>query len=147
VRMVYLFDLAHFHRGMVLSTDNYTELLLGFWTLHGDVGNYGFLQYLWKTEVYGLARFWVNKYNNDNQPEKAEALQLCIDALPTDGLGITESDFDQIGVPDYETADKILLDYLNGHREHADHPVIKRHLGSEFKRHDPRNISREMIFK
>jgi nicotinamide-nucleotide amidase len=42
-RMVYLYDLAARHRGMVLSTDNYTELLLGFWTLHGDVGDYGMI--------------------------------------------------------------------------------------------------------
>ncbi|MCK5097024.1 MAG: NAD(+) synthase, partial [Desulfobacteraceae bacterium] len=34
IRMIYLFDLAHFKEGMVLSTDNYTELMLGFWTLH-----------------------------------------------------------------------------------------------------------------
>lgn len=147
IRMIYLFDLAHFNNGMVLSTDNYTELLLGFWTLHGDVGNYGFLQYLWKTEVYGLSDYLVNKYQNENQADKAEALTLCIDAVPTDGLGITESDFDQIGVKDYTAADNILIDYLNGNREQLDHPVIKRHLASEFKRHDPRNISREVIFR
>ncbi len=146
VRMTCLFDIAHLENGMVLSTDNYTELLLGFWTLHGDVGNYGMLQYLWKTEVYGLAGFLVRKYKDENYKEKADALKLCIDAVPTDGLGITESDFDQIGVNDYEAADLLLIDYLNGNPTDENHPVFQRYKSSAFKRLDPRNISREIIF-
>ena len=145
VRMIYLFDLAHYENGMVLSTDNYTELLLGFWTLHGDVGNYGFIQHLWKTEVYGLAEFLVNRYRTENETAKADALQECIDAVPTDGLGITSSDFDQIGVTDYMTVDNILSDYLNGGEAYKDHPVIARHIRSEFKRNDPLNISRQTL--
>jgi len=145
VRMVYLFDLAHHEKGMVLSTDNYTELLLGFWTLHGDVGNYGLIQYLWKTEVYGLAGYLMDKYRNDNEKLKSDALKCCIDAIPTDGLGITGSDFDQIGVTDYEAADRILIDYLKGSAGKLDHPVILRHFGSEFKRKDPQSISREIL--
>ena len=145
LRMIYLFDLAHYENGMVLSTDNYTELLLGFWTLHGDVGNYGFIQHLWKTEVYGLAGFLVDRYRKEKEFSKADALQRCIDAVPTDGLGITDSDFDQIGVNDYRTVDDILIDYLRGSKTYKDHPVISRHLRSEFKRQDPLNISREIL--
>jgi NAD+ synthase len=145
LRMMYLFDLAHYEKGMVLSTDNYTELLLGFWTLHGDVGNYGFLQYLWKTEVYGLSQFLVDQYRNQNETSKADALQECIDAVPTDGLGITTSDFDQIGVTDYTMVDNILIRYLKGEEENRDHPVIVRHIRSEFKRRDPQSIGRDTI--
>ncbi len=72
---------------------------------------------------------------------------MCIYAVPTDGLGITESDFDQIGVRDYETVDKILIDYLQGEKENHDHPVIARYIRSEFKRRDPQNISRENLFQ
>jgi len=147
IRMITLFDLAHLKNGMVLSTDNLTELMLGFWTLHGDVGNFGLLQYLWKTEVYGLARFIESEYINTDEKEKASALIKSIDALPTDGLGITSSDFDQIKVPDYETADRILLKYLNGDYSDKEHPVIKRHITSKFKRLDPLNIKREDIFR
>ncbi|MCP3900411.1 MAG: hypothetical protein GY707_11935, partial [Desulfobacteraceae bacterium] len=64
-----------------------------------------------------------------------------------DGLGITESDFDQIKVPDYATADNILLKYLNGDQTDKDHPVIKRYIATKFKRLDPLNIERENIFK
>lgn len=145
VRMAYLFDLAHARQGMVLSTDNYTELLLGFWTLHGDVGNYGMLQHLWKTEVYGLARDRAAAYEREGRGAQAAALQACIDAVPTDGLGITRSDFDQIGVDSYEAADRMLIDYLNGERGCQEHPLIVRHLRSAFKRRDPLSIPREAI--
>ncbi len=145
MRMCYLFDLAHFENGMVLSTDNYTEFLLGFWTLHGDVGNFGMLQFLWKTEVYGLAGYLVNKYKTEGRTDRSNALQSCIDATPTDGLGITSSDFDQIGVSDYSEADRILIDYLNGNCALAAHPIIVKHLRTGFKRSDPNNIAREII--
>ncbi|MCK5312000.1 MAG: NAD(+) synthase [Desulfobacteraceae bacterium] len=147
IRMIYLFDLAHFQNGMVLSTDNLTELMLGFWTLHGDVGNFGLLQYLWKTEVYGLAKYFEAEFIKRNEKDRADALRRSIDAMPTDGLGITTSDFDQIKVPDYETADKILLGYLNGDRTDEAHPVIERYKSTQFKRLDPLNIKREDIFK
>ena len=147
IRMIYLFDFAHFQNGMVLSTDNLTELMLGFWTLHGDVGNFGLLQYLWKTEVYGLANDLENEYRAKNEHSKADALKRSIDALPTDGLGITNSDFDQIRVPDYESADNILIRYMNGDRTDKGHPVIKRYQSTEFKRLDPLSIKREDVFK
>ncbi len=147
VRMAYLFDLAHAEKGMVLSTDNYTELLLGFWTLHGDVGNYGMIQNLWKTEVYGLADHLAGKYKERGDHNKALALQLCIEAIPTDGLGITSSDFEQIGVSDYRSADTILIDYLKGNRSAENHPTIVRHNQTAFKRHDPQSIPRKTLFK
>ena len=151
IRMIYLFDLAHFQKGMVLSTDNYTELMLGFWTLHGDVGNFGLLQYLWKTEVYGLARYLEAEYRKKKELNKADALKYSIEAVPTDGLGITSNDFDQIKVPDYETADNILIEHLNKDSGNIsvdeEHPVIKRYKATKFKRLDPLNIKREDIFK
>jgi len=149
IRMIYLFDLAHFKDGMVLSTDNLTELMLGFWTLHGDVGNFGLLQYLWKTEVYGLAGFLEARYRRHNENDRADALLNSINATPTDGLGITASDFDQINVPDYETADQILINYLGGPDKsgvNENHPVIQRYEATKFKRLDPLNIKRKDIF-
>ena len=89
----------------------------------------------------------VEKYKNENNNKKADALKLCIDAVPTDGLGITTSDFDQIGVTEYETADMILIDYLKGDEAKKNHPTIERHVKSEFKRVDPKNIPRKVLFK
>lgn len=143
-RMVYLYDLAGKNKGMVLSTDNYTELLLGFWTLHGDVGDYGMIQNLWKTEVYEMSKYLVKNAENKAQ---ADALQSCIDATPTDGLGITNSDLDQIGAKSYDEVDQILIDMLkNGkNSQFSDHKVVQRYRNSMFKRENPYNIPRDLI--
>ena len=144
MRMMYLYDLAAKHRGMVLSTDNYTELLLGFWTLHGDVGDYGMIQNLWKTEVYAMSEYLVQ---NLADAEQAKALKSCIDAVPTDGLGITNSDLDQIGASSYAEVDEILIKYLKNpnDKDVLNHKVVQRKKSSEFKRNNPFNIPRNKI--
>jgi NAD+ synthetase len=143
-RMMYLYDLASKEKGMVISTDNFTELLLGFWTLHGDVGDYCMLQYLWKTEVYAMARYLVV---NELSGSAAEALRMCIDAVPTDGLGISNSDLDQIGASSYDEVDQILIRRLQNPEdtELEKHKVIQRNIKSEFKRNNPYNIPRHLI--
>ena len=134
IRMIYLYNLARKHKGIVLSTDNYTELLLSFFTLHGDVGDYGMIQNLWKHEVYNLSRSVNEEYKNK------EPLQLCIDANPTDGLGITNSDLDQLGASSYDEVDQILINHISEINGDKNHPVIKRHLTNSFKRENPYNI-------
>lgn len=144
-RMIYLYELASRFRGMVLSTDNYTELLLGFWTLHGDVGDYGMFQNLWKTEVYAMSRFLAETECNS---EQKEALMACVNAVPTDGLGITNSDLDQIKAGTYEEVDQILIKMLNNNLgELQNHPVVQRNRNSEYKRNNPYNIPRDLITK
>ena len=85
LRMITLYNLAHQLGGCVGSTDNFSELAAGFWTLHGDVGDVAPIQSLSKSwEVPMLA-------NMLGVP------QATIEALPTDGLGISNSDADQLG--------------------------------------------------
>lgn len=147
MRMIYLYNLAQYYSGMVLSTDNYTEYLLGFWTLHGDVGDYGMFQNLWKTEVYGLSKWII-----DNTPiglEAKEALQLCIGAVPTDGLGITDSDLDQLGCSSYEEVDVHLLSLVSNPPVNPNDPgylaIKQRNETSAFKRNNPFNVQRDNI--
>ena len=143
IRMIYLYELASKNRGMVLSTDNYTEYLLGFWTLHGDVGDYGMIQNLWKTEVYEMSRLLAKNNSDKNQ---AKALLDCVTAVPTDGLGITNSDLDQIQADSYEEVDQILIDFIqNKSKKFENHPVIQRNKASNFKRINPYNIPRNSI--
>jgi NAD+ synthetase len=171
LRMIHLYDLAYRNRGMVLSTDNYTELMVGFWTLHGDVGDYGIIQELWKTEVYDLSE-WIGNNELKGTPHR-EALLSCVSAVPTDGLGITSSDLEQLGASTYLEVDNILKTWLTtdndsfywdkenlgypGRIENVDeflryrltlkgHPVIQRHLRSMFKRNNPINLRRDQIF-
>jgi NAD+ synthetase len=155
LRMIYLYNLASIHNGMVLSTDNYTEYLLGFWTLHGDAADFGMIQNLWKSEVYEMAE-WIakNEYQDDKNIELV--ITTTINALATDGLGVsTQGDLGQI-LPDYigtsrdgyKIVDKKLQDYLEGNvMFNRNDPVIKRHINTHFKRNNPYNIPRETIFK
>ncbi|WP_205574647.1 NAD(+) synthase [Indioceanicola profundi] len=77
LRMVTLYDQAHRYGGLVVSTDNLSELAAGFWTLHGDVGDLAPVQSLLKSwEVPWMARAV-------GVPERTWR------AMPTDGLGIT----------------------------------------------------------
>lgn len=141
MRMMVLYDLAQLHRGMVVSTDNYTEYLTGFWTLHGDVGDYAPLQHLWKTEVYNLARYLLGECDG----RRKVALQSCIDAVPTDGLGISPCDCEQLGVADYYEADRIFAAYFAGDKSLLGHPLIKRYFSSEYKRNVPVCMTRDEL--
>ncbi|MDR0605046.1 MAG: NAD(+) synthase [Bacteroidales bacterium] len=138
IRMICLYDLAQLNRGIVISTDNFTEYLTGFWTLHGDVGDYAPFAHLWKTEIYLAARFLCKQHTK----EQADALMQCIEAVPTDGLGISNSDLEQLGVPTYEEVDKILALYLQGDKTLEQHPLIERVISTEYKRKTPVSISR-----
>ena len=138
IRMICLYDLAQLNKGMVVSNDNFTEYLTGFWTLHGDVGDYAPFMHLWKTEVYAAARFLCKELTK----EQSEAMRKCIDAVPTDGLGISDSDLEQLGADTYQEVDQILAAYLQGDKSVENHPVVERFISSEYKRKIPVTVSR-----
>lgn len=188
LRMIYLYNLASIYNGLVISTDNQTEYQLGFWTIHGDVGDFDPIQDLWKTEVYGLANYLRDRYkskalealHNDYKEtcDKYRAMSYAVYSscklIPTDGLGISNSDLEQIGAKSYDEVDDILSRYipfkeyrqkhgepLHPHDEMAEsdcwsqlcarhgedvvNKVWSRHLASEFKRKKaPIYISREL---
>lgn len=112
LRMSYLYDRAKAHRGLVVGTDNWTEKLLGFSTIGGDdTADYMPLQNLWKTEVYGIAKYLLEMYKNQNAFDKAHAMQASIELAPQDGLGISNSDMEQIGAENYYDVDEILVKF------------------------------------
>lgn len=54
--MLGTYHVARMMNGLVLSTDNLSEYWMGFWTLHGDVGDYSMIQFLLKgLELYDIA--------------------------------------------------------------------------------------------
>ena len=123
LRMIYLYNLAHIHRGVVLDNDNFTEWNLGFYTTHGDSPydiNLG-LHYLWKTEVYELAEYLLSEFSVEYPKEskyspkerdiiysKYEAIQASIHLTPTDGNGVSSSDCEQFGLDNYAQVDDVL---------------------------------------
>lgn len=87
-RMMMLYDKASKYGGIVLDTDNLSEHFLGFWTLHGDVGDYSPIGMLWKDEVYGLAKHLMTcPYFTKAQ---IKAIQDSYNLTPTDGNGVKE---------------------------------------------------------
>jgi NAD+ synthetase len=91
LRMMYLYQLASHYRGIVIDTDNMTEHELGFYTIHGDVGDYNVgIRYLWKHEVWELAEVLKHYV-----PSAFGIIQASIDQQPTDD-NTSGTDLDQI---------------------------------------------------
>ena len=123
LRMIYLYNFASVYRGLVMDTDNLTENNLGYFTIHGDVGDFNPIGGLWKTEVFELASYIRDNYyfeakvhSNPSLMEaasnKAIAIEASLKLKPTAGLGITNSDLDEIGADSYEQVDYILQEIL-----------------------------------
>lgn len=90
------YHVARMMEGIVLSTDNLSEFWMAFWTLHGDVGDFGIIQNILKgLELYGIARF-------------LDVPQEIIDAKPDDGLGVSGGDENQLGA-NYPTIDQVMI--------------------------------------
>lgn len=156
LRMIYLRNLAGVTGGIMMDCDNESERWLGFWTIAGDVGDICPTANLWKHEIYSLAKWLVGYYANqaigDNCQkcrDMADAIMASAKLAPTDGLGISSSDLEQIGAKSYDDVDDILCTYINcdegaweNHfkvqmytkygRDAVDN-VIARHKGSAFK--------------
>lgn len=183
LRMIYLYNLASIHKGLVIDTDNLTEHNLGYWTIHGDVGDFNPTGGLWKTEIFELAEWLAEFYdfrsglhsNPDliaSEKSKANAIKESLKLKPTAGLGITNSDLEEIGAESYNQVDYILqeiiawkykpgkgisltksnLDWFLEEQQILDVPfevvkaVAERHFKSEFKRKQlPIKISRHAI--
>ncbi len=154
LRMIYLYNIASVTGGLVMDTDNLTEHNLGFWTIHGDVADYNPIGGLWKHEVYELCKYLFTEVFTDAASASHQALQSAYDIMPTDGNGVAVGgDMAQIAPGHtYEEVDDILNSYLVAKDDAARwqqeeqrlnaaygadtvERVLKRHRGSEFKRH------------
>ena len=124
LRMIYLYDLANYTKGLVMDTDNLTEHYLGFFTIHGDVCDFNPIGGLWKHEVYELAQYIKEYYQKENgvlNTNKIEALNYALGIRPTDGNGVNDlGDMGQIApafahdknIDAYTKVDDIIQKYL-----------------------------------
>ena len=149
LRMIHLYDLAKAYGGIVIGTDNYTEQVLGFSTIGGDaLFDYCPIQKLWKTEVYELASYYKKREIEMGNWAAVHALDESLEIKPQAGLGITASDMDEIGAPDYFAVDNVLYNDEHG-IEQPDKPyvetVLRRKRENAYKRNLPIIINREEI--
>ena len=135
LRMITLYNQASLHKGIVGSTDNFSELAAGFWTLHGDVGDVAPIQSLTKSwEIPALA-------------DELGVPESIISAVPTDGLGVANGDEDQFGFS-YLEFDIAMFSLFNdfdiADLEDKDMSIInnvKQRIGSTiYKRFNPLNL-------
>lgn len=141
LRMITLYDLARKNDGLVLSTDNYSEFLMSFFTINGDVGDLGPIQNIWK----GL-----------ELPTIARALGVREDIItqkPSDGLMVTEDNTDeaQIGAS-YPYVDAIMKTYFAANEnwdlikdDEVVKNIVKRYETTHYKRNGCVNLTREEI--
>ena len=150
LRMIYLYDLANYTKGLVMDTDNLTEHYLGFFTIHGDVCDFNPIGGLWKHEVYELAKYIRDKYEYDmkhysmspdsfdwvddanireDYENKIEALNYALGIRPTDGNGVNDlGDMGQIApafahdknIDAYTKVDEIIQTYLEYRTHHPE---------------------------
>ena len=153
LRMITLYDLARKTNGMVLSTDNLSEFQMGFWTLNGDVGDYGPIQNIGKGfELPAIAKVLGVREDIISQP-------------PSDGLMVTKDNTDeaQLGA-NYKEIDTIMAIYNNTlpipkedkfyfqkhflalqMEEKKILRIIKRYKQMAYKRNGVVNLTREQI--
>lgn len=97
-RMITLYDTSAVHKGLVVGTSNKTELMMGYFTLHGD-GACALepIGHLYKSQV----------------KEMAVALDIpksIIEKAPSAGLWSGQTDEGELGIT-YDLLDTILLKY------------------------------------
>lgn len=149
LRMIHLYDFAKAFGGIVVGTDNYTELTLGYSTIGGDgLFDYCPIQNLWKTEIYHLAEYYMNLAIANEAWDVVHALSESISIPPQAGLGITSTDMDEIGAPDYYAVDEVLYNDENG-VEQSDEPyvqtVLNRKRANAYKKNLPIVIERDKL--
>ena len=149
LRMIYLYDLANYTKGLVMDTDNLTEHYLAFFTIHGDVCDFNPIGGLWKHEVYELAQYIKEYYQKENgvlNTNKIEALNYALGIRPTDGNGVNDlGDMGQIApafahdknIDAYTKVDDIIQTYLNINTLSED--MQKKHLERLREKYDVDN--------
>lgn len=100
VRMIYLFDLAKQHRGLVCGTENKSEHFLGYFTRFGDeASDMEPIRHLYKTHVWGIGK-------------SLELPQKILTKAPTAGLWEGQTDEDELGFS-YQEADEVLSYFID----------------------------------
>ena len=134
-RMIYLRNLASIHKGVVLDNDNFTEWNLGFYTVSGDQFNINLgLHYLWKTEIYELAKYLADNYATQNKLKKFSTIIKSIRLIPTDGNGVSNSDCEQFGLDNYKQVDDVLKTMYYNHYPNSIRALSKDDLNKEYIR-------------
>lgn len=130
IRGMVVMGVANKEGALVLQPGNKSEASVGYCTMYGDtVGGYAPLCDVFKTDVYELARY-------RNSLPDAPIPVSSIEKKPSAEL--SEDQFDTDSLPDYETLDGILREFIQ--RVPQDdgsgvvNSVLRKYVASEWKR-------------
>ena len=145
IRGILLMALSNKFGNMVLSTGNKSEISVGYTTIYGDMnGGFTVLKDAYKTDVYNLAKWRNENFNNFFMGPKGLAVPLnSINKEPSAELNIDQKDQDNL--PPYNILDDILKRIIeneesladiikSGHEKLLVKRVYKLLLMSEYKR-------------
>jgi len=134
-----LMALSNKFGGLLLTTGNKSEYAVGYATIYGDMcGGYAPLKDLYKTEVFGLAK-WRNTVGG------APVIPPGVISRPP-SAELRANQTDQDSLPAYDVLDGILYRYVDqeqsrdeivaaGYAEHVVDRVLRLVRTSEWKRH------------
>lgn len=112
-RGVILMALSNKFGGLLLTTGNKSEYAVGYATIYGDMcGGYAPLKDLYKTEVFGLAK-WRNTVGG------APVIPPAVIARPP-SAELRENQKDQDSLPPYDVLDGILYRYVDQEQSRED---------------------------
>ncbi len=126
VRMTLLYHYANTHNAIVLGTGNKTELMLGYFTKHGDgatdilpIGN------LYKTDVWEMSEY-------------LELPEVIVHKTASAELMRDQSDEEEIGI-EYAKIDEILKRFEKGEKPSSDdeHKLYDRMMVNQHKNEGP----------
>ena len=108
-----LMALANKFGGLLLTTGNKSEYAVGYATIYGDMcGGYAPIKDLYKTEVFGLAK-WRNTVGG------APVIPPAVIARPP-SAELRENQKDQDSLPPYDVLDAILYRYVDQEQSRAE---------------------------
>jgi len=94
-RMIVLYDFANSNKALVVGTGNKSELMLGYFTKHGDgAADFMPLANLFKTDIFAIAKFKALPPN-------------ILEKKPSAGLAPGQTDKEELGAP-YAEIDPVL---------------------------------------
>jgi len=127
IRMCVLYSYSNSNNGLVLGTTNKTEMLVGYFTKHGDGAvDIEPIAHLYKTEIFELAKY-------------LKIDKKLIDKKPSAGLWLGQTDEEELGI-DYITLDKMLKCKPPKESKHKIGLVLKLMKKAEHKVTFPKNL-------
>jgi NH3-dependent NAD+ synthetase len=144
-----LYSFSELNKGIVLSSRNYTDYLLGFYAQNGNEGHLGLIQNLWKTEIYNISDYLINTFKIH---EKKKALLRCRIAKPVNNINDPYKEIDDVLKKYLSLIDSMNLGMITNPNIDqmftlSTNSYVQKYQQTHNKRLIPYNVKRNLIIK